>query len=106
MIYVVVSMERWTRARKAPLLTAAPSVLRTLLDNSSTSVYRPIGALVCKLKKGQVAQLSNMAPFLFVVTVLAALSEAEPDGVNAALAASQEEYQVLWICLYVYIRDI
>lgn len=74
---------------------AAPSVLRTLLDNSSTSVYRPIGALVCKLKKGQVAQLSNMAPFLFVVTVLAALSEAEPDGVNAILAASQEEYQVL-----------
>lgn len=71
-------MERWTRARKAPLLTAAPSVLRTLLDNSSTSVYRPIGALVCKLKKGQVAQLSNMAPFLFVVTVLVALSEAEP----------------------------
>lgn len=62
-IYVVVSMERWTPARKAPLLTAAPSVLRTLLDNSSTSVYRPIGALVCKLKKGQVAQLSNTAPF-------------------------------------------
>lgn len=96
-IYVVVSMERWTPARKAPLLTAAPSVLRTLLDNSSTSVYRPIGALVCKLKKGQVARLSNTAPFLFVVTVLVALSEAEPDGVNATPAASEEEYQVLFV---------
>lgn len=49
--------------KKPSLLMATSSVLGTLLDNSSTSVYRPIGALVCKPPKGQVAQLSNMAPF-------------------------------------------
>lgn len=48
---------------KPSLLMATSSVLRTLLDNSSTSVYRPIGALVCKPDKGRVARLSNMAPF-------------------------------------------
>lgn len=49
--------------KKPSLLMATSLVLGTLLDNSSTSVYRPIGALVCKPQKGQVAQLSNMAPF-------------------------------------------
>lgn len=38
--------------KKPSLLTATSSVLGTLLDNSSTSVYRPIGALVCKPPKG------------------------------------------------------
>lgn len=48
---------------KPSLLMATSSVLGTLLDNPSTSVYRPIGALVCKPHEGRVAQLSNMAPF-------------------------------------------
>lgn len=48
---------------KPSLLMATSSVLGTLLDNPSTTVYRPIGALVCKAHKGRVAQLSNMAPF-------------------------------------------
>lgn len=45
------------------LLMAASSVLRTQEEDLGTCVYRPIGALVCKPHKGQVAQLSNMAPF-------------------------------------------
>lgn len=41
------------------------SLLRTRLENCSTSVYRPIGALVCKPRKGQDAQLRNVT-FYFI----------------------------------------
>lgn len=41
------------RRRSVPVATS--SVLRTPLDHSGTSVYRPIGALVCEPPKGQVA---------------------------------------------------
>lgn len=49
--------------RRRSVLVAASTVLRTPLDHSGTSVYRPIGALECKPPKGQVAPMSNMAPF-------------------------------------------
>lgn len=49
--------------RRHPVLVATSLVLRTPLDYSSTSVYRPIGVLVCEPPKGQVAPMSNMAPF-------------------------------------------
>lgn len=49
--------------RRHSVLVATSLVLRTPLDYSGTSVYRPIGVLVCKPPKGQVALMSNMAPF-------------------------------------------
>lgn len=49
--------------KRHSVLTATSLVLRTPLDYSGTSVYRPIGVLVCKPPKGQVAPMSNMAPF-------------------------------------------
>lgn len=49
--------------RRHSVLVATSLVLRTPLDYSGTSVYRPIGVLVCEPPKGQVAPISNMAPF-------------------------------------------
>lgn len=49
--------------RRRSVLVATSLVLRTPLDHSGTSVYRPIGALVCEPPKGQVAPMSKMAPF-------------------------------------------
>lgn len=51
----------------------ASSLPGNLLDNSGTSECRPIGALVCKPHDSRAAQLSNLAPFLFVISVLAVL---------------------------------
>lgn len=94
-IYVVVSMERWIRASKAPLLTATSSVLRTLLDNSSTSVYRPIGALVCKLKRVKLPSWVIWPHFICDDCTCWSEWEPEPVGLHATLAASQKEHQVL-----------
>lgn len=49
--------------KRHSVLVATSLVLRTPLDYSGTSVYRPIGVLVCEPPKGQVAPMSNMAPF-------------------------------------------
>lgn len=49
--------------RRHSVLVATSLVLRTPLDYSGISVYRPIGVLVCEPPKGQVALMSNMAPF-------------------------------------------
>lgn len=79
------------------LLMATSLVLRTLLHNPSTSVYRPIGALVCKAHKGQVARLSNTAPYFICDTVLAVLSgklNLMACNVNETPAASQRLHQV------------
>lgn len=49
--------------RRHSVLVATSLVLRTPLDYSGTSVYKPIGVLVCEPPKGQVATMNNVAPF-------------------------------------------
>lgn len=61
---------------------ATSSVLGTWLDRPSTSVYRPIGVLVCKPHTGLVAQLRNMAPFICDHRTCCSESAAEPHGMQ------------------------
>lgn len=68
---------------KPSLLMATSSVLGTLLHKPSTSVYRPIGALVCKPHKCQVSQLRNMAPhFICDHCTCCTEWEVEPNGMQ------------------------